>query len=107
MGNFRGIPINATRHPQRNKALNKTLILGPLFKEQWFVNNPLGLFFWGGKGVGIDGYCPEIPMMIATDLADLSGFLLTLEALESGAFAQIFEGNALAFESLSLTTNFT
>ena len=46
-------------------------------------------------------------MMIATDLADLSGFLLTLEALESGAFAQIFEGNALAFESLSLTTNFT
>jgi len=29
------------------------------------------------------------------------------QALESGAFAQIFEGNALAFESLSLTTNFT
>ena len=29
------------------------------------------------------------------------------EALESGAYYQIFEGNALAYESLSLTTNFT
>lgn len=42
---------------------------------------------------------PEIPMMFAV--------LLDRQALESGAFAQIFEGNALAFESLSLTTNFT
>ena len=30
-----------------------------------------------------------------------------MKALENGAYYQLYEGSALAFESLSLTTNFT
>eukprot|EP00435_Cladocopium_sp_Y103_P058368 s316_g20.t1 len=121
--NSQGWTVVATNAATDLSTLTQGCTKGNDVKFRIRARNAVG---WGKYGSEVTTVCASYPAKMAAPTRSTStrtsitvlwtppdnmGASITsyrlYEALESGAYYQIFEGNALAFESLSLTTNFT